>query len=105
MIVTGNRFHFVSLNINGTKDKDLLIDEHLDYDIVFLQEHFLTKANTDTLKRSPTLHTLVREAKKTCGRPSGVIATLVRLAKKPELISFDHNLRAIKCGNIVLINV
>ena len=64
MIVSGNRFRFVSLNINGTKDKDLLIDELLDYDIVFLQEHFLTKANTDTLKRSPTHHTFVREAKK-----------------------------------------
>ena len=73
MIASGNRFHFVSLNINGTKDKDLLIDELLDYNIVFLQEHFLAKANTDALKRSPTHYTFVREAKKRTVDPMGTL--------------------------------
>jgi len=36
-------FSFVSLNINGTKDKDLLISELLENDIVFLQELLLSK--------------------------------------------------------------
>ena len=74
--------------------------------IVFQQEHFLTKANTDTLKRSPTHHTFVREAKKkTHDRSSRGLATLVRLAQKTELISSDHNLLEIKCSNMFFINV
>ena len=33
MITSGNIFRFVLLNINGAKDKDLLIDELRGYDI------------------------------------------------------------------------
>ena len=47
---------FASLNINGTKDKDLLINELLVHDIVFLQEHLLTKSNVSSLKRSSVHH-------------------------------------------------
>ena len=49
---------FASLNINGTKDKDLLINELLVNDIVFLQEHLLTKSNVSSLKRSSIHHFL-----------------------------------------------
>ena len=57
-------FSFVSLNINGTKDKDLLISELLENDIVFLQEHLLSKVNVDSLKRSRTHYTFLRAAQK-----------------------------------------
>ena len=49
-------FSFASFNINGTKDKDLLINELLVNDIVFLQEHLLTKSNVSSLKRSSVNH-------------------------------------------------
>ena len=57
-------FSFVSLNINGTKDKDLLISELLENDIVFLQEHLLSKVNVDSLKHSWTHYTFLRAAPK-----------------------------------------
>ena len=47
---------FTSLCINGTKDKGLLINELLVHDIVFLQEHLLTKSNVSSLKRSSVHH-------------------------------------------------
>ena len=67
-------FSFVSLNINGTKDKDLLISELLENDIVFLQEHLLSKVNVDSLKRFRTHYTFLRAAQKTRGRPSEGLA-------------------------------
>ena len=35
------------LKINGVKDNDLLINELLDNNIVFLQEHLISKVNID----------------------------------------------------------
>ena len=47
-------FSLVSRNINGTKDKDLLIKMLLENDIVFLQQHLLSKVNVNSLKRFRT---------------------------------------------------
>ena len=69
---------FASVNINGTKDKDLLINELLVHDIVFLQEHLLTKSNVSSLKRSSVHNFFSYEAKKTRGRPSGGLAIFFR---------------------------
>ena len=57
-------FRFVSLNINDTKDKDLLISELLENGIVFLQEHLLSKVNVDSLKRFRTHYTFLRARQK-----------------------------------------
>ena len=61
---------FASLNINGTKDKDLLINELLVHDIVFLQETLLTKSNVSGLKRPSVHHFFFRK------RPGKLEATL-----------------------------
>ena len=97
-------FSFVSFNINGTKDKDLLISELLENDIVFLQEHLLSKVNVDSLKRSRTHYTFLRAAQKTRGRPSGDLAIYFRHKTQPILLQSDANILAIKCGDTAFIN-
>ena len=47
---------FASLNIIGTKDKGLLINELLVHDLVFLQEYLLTKSNVSSLVQSSVHH-------------------------------------------------
>ena len=96
---------FASLNINGTKDKDLLINELLVHDIVFLQEHLLTKSNVSSLKRSSVHHFFSQEAKQTRGRPSGGLAIFFRSPSKPSVIHCDDNILAIQCDSTDFINV
>ena len=50
-------FSIISLfNINGTKDKDLIIDEcYNDFDLVCLQEHCLTDFRINLLRPNPHL--------------------------------------------------
>ena len=102
---TQTPFSFVSLNINGTKDKDLLISELLENDIVFLQEHLLSKVNVDSLKRFWTHYTFLRAAQKTRGRPSGGLAIYFRHKTQPILLQSDANILAIKCGDTAFINI
>ena len=79
-------FSFVSLNINGTKDKDLLINELLENDIGCLQEHLLCKVDVDSLNRFRTHYTFLRAAQKTRGRPSGGLAIYFRHKTQPILL-------------------
>ena len=46
-------FSIISFNINGTKDKDFVIDElYNDFDLVCLQEHLLTDFSINVFRRS-----------------------------------------------------
>ena len=105
MLTSPTALSFVSLNINGTKDKDLQIDELLNFDVVFLQEHLLSKVNTNSLRRSATHDIFIREAKKTRGRPSGGTAIFIRSGYQPMQIYSDANILAIQCNNMAFVNV
>ena len=62
----------VSFNINGTKNKDLTIDElYSKFDIVCFQEHLLTATRVNFLCRSSAHFVFTTNAKSTFGRPSG----------------------------------
>ena len=98
-------FSLVSLNINSTKDKDLLISELLENDIVFLQEYLLSKVNVDILKSFRTHYIFLRAAQKTRGRPSGGRATYFRHKTQPIFLQSDANILAIKCGITAFINI
>lgn len=65
----------VSLNINGTRLKEHMIDELCDqFDIVCLQEHLLTSTSINVLKRSRNHSVFTTNAEVTFGRPSGGLA-------------------------------
>ena len=102
---TKTLFSFVSLNINGTKDKDLLISELLQNDFVFLQEHLLSKGNVDSLKRFWIYYAFLRATQKTCGRPSGGLAIYFKHKTQLILLQSYASILAIKCGDIAFINI
>jgi len=89
----------VSLYINGTKDKDLLINKLLDNDIVFLQRGFLSKVNIDSLKGFRTHYTFLRATQETRGRSLGALAIYFRNNTQPILLKNDADILAIKYGN------
>ena len=99
------QFNFVSLNINVTKDKDLLIIELIENDIVFLQEYLLSKMNVDSLKRFWTHYTCLRATQKTRGRPSGGLAIYSIQNTQSILLQSDASILATKCGETTFINI
>ena len=99
----------VSLNINGTRLKEHMIDELCDrFDIVCLQEHLLTSTSINVLKRSRNHSVFTTNAEVTFGRPSGGLACIVKnnlSLFSPVFFHSDKFILAVRFGNTVLINV
>ena len=65
-------FPMTSFNINGTKDKDFVINKLCnDFNLVYLQEHLLTDFSNNLLRGSPLHDVFFTAAKATRGHPSG----------------------------------
>jgi len=98
----------VSFNINGTKNKDLTIDElYSKFDIVCFQEHLLTATSVNFLRRSSAHFVFTTNAKSTFGRPSGGLACIIKQKLSflsPSCYFSDEHLLAIRLGKTVLIN-
>ena len=100
----------VSYNINGTRRKEHVIDElACNYDIVCLQEHLLSSANTNLLKRSANHVVFVSAARTTFGRPSGGLACILNrnsvACYSPVLFHSDPNILAVRINDLVIVNV
>ena len=102
-------FTICSFNINGTKDKDVSLDQKLEnFDVLFLQEHLLPLVSLNSLQRSNEHSVFSKSARKTSGRPSGGLACLIKktLFSPPPLCYHESDCYiAIRLANLVLINV
>ena len=98
-----------SFNINGTKDKDVALDQKLDYfDISFPQEHLLPLMILNSLHRSNKHLVVSKIGHRTSGRPSGGLACLIKntLFSPPPLRYHESNcFIGIRLTNLALINV
>ena len=102
-------FTLCSFNINGTKDKDVSLDQKLEsFDVLFLQEHLLPLVSLNSLRRSNDHLVFSKTARKTSGRPSGNLACLIKktMFSTPPLCYQESDCYiAIRLANLVLINV
>ena len=94
-------FTICSFNINGTKDKGVFLDQKLEnFDVLFLQEHFLPIVSLNFLRRSNE-HLVFFST-------SGGIACLIKktLFSPPPLRYHESDCYiATRLANLVLINV
>ena len=98
-----------SFNINGTKDKDICIDNLLDtFDVVLFQEHLLPAVSVNFLRRSPGHIVFSTNARRTRGRPSGGLACVLNRklsSLSPQCYGSDDIYLAVRIGDLVLVNV
>ena len=99
-----------SFNINGTKDKDVSLDQKLEnFDLLVLQEHLPPLVSLNSLRRSNEHLAFFQKYCKTSGRPSGGLACLIKktlFSPPPPLCYFESDCYiAIQLAILVLINV
>ena len=92
-------------NSNVTKDKDIILENlMLNYDTVFLQEHLLTAASSNFLRRNSAHRPFITHARPTKGRSSGGLACTVKDVIIASQFYSNSNLLAIRIGNTISIN-
>ena len=97
----------ISFNMNGTKDKDLIIDELIgSYDLVCLQEHLLTASSLNFLRRSQHHTASLSPAKVTGGHRSDGLACVFRRdihLDLPSTLLLQRIFLAMRVGSMVFI--
>ena len=99
----------ISWNINGNfSERSLVVDQFVNkYNVICLQEHFITEAGINLLNLWPSYSVFSVPAKRSSprGRPSGGIATLVSNRLACEVYENSDNFLAIRLDNLLVINV
>jgi hypothetical protein len=85
-----------------------LSDLSTKYDLIHLQEHFLTEASVNLLKFSPDHHYIIQPARKysTHGRPLGRLAIISNSGPLfPACLQQSEDLNFIRCWDFIVANV
>ena len=97
-------------NMNGKVLEKLpfLRDLSTKYDLICLQEHFLTEASVNLLKFSPDRHYIIQPARKFGNhrRTSGGLAIISKSGPlPPACLQQSEHFQLIKCGDFIVANV
>ena len=94
----------VSWNINGKvlPKHHLLSELCLRFDVVGLQEHFLSSDSRQLLEFTSSHNLFFHHAKSTRGRPSGGLALMIRKELLGNLVAKSDSFLAVKVSNVVI---